>query len=50
MERFSKQLDLHQYSLMKIGNVIKINVANKLVYFGTNGMIVFQGVKKGITT
>ncbi len=37
-------------NLVEFGSMTKTNVANKLVCFGTNGVIVFQGLKNGVTT
>jgi hypothetical protein len=38
------------WSLVYFRSMTKTNVANKLVYFRTNGVIVFQGFKNGVTT
>jgi hypothetical protein len=35
-------------SLMINGGFFKESIVNKLVYFGTNGVSVFQGVRNGI--
>jgi hypothetical protein len=38
------------WNLVYFGSMTEIDVANKLVCFGTNGVIVFQGFKNGVTT
>jgi hypothetical protein len=37
-------------SLVEYGGLIEMEIANKLVYLGENGVNVFQGVKVGVTT
>jgi hypothetical protein len=37
-------------NLVEFGSMIEIDLANKLVCFGADGMIVFQGLKNGVTT
>jgi len=36
-------------SLTNYGGYNEINIANKLVCFGTNGVTIFQGLKYGVT-
>jgi hypothetical protein len=38
------------HNLVEFGSMTKTNLANKSVCFGTNGVIVFQGLKNGVTT
>jgi hypothetical protein len=35
-------------SLMEFGGLSEIDLVNKLVYFGANGITIFQGVKNGV--
>ncbi len=37
-------------SFIEYGGLIEMEIANKLVYLGENGVNVFQGVKVGVTT
>jgi hypothetical protein len=37
------------HSLVVFGGMSKIDIANKVVYFGANFVIVFQGLKIGVT-
>jgi hypothetical protein len=37
-------------NLVEYGGLIEMEIANKLVYLGENGVNVFQGVKVGVTT
>ncbi len=37
-------------SLVEYGGLIEMEIANKLVYLGENGVNVFRGVKAGVTT
>jgi hypothetical protein len=38
------------WNLVEFGGMIKTNVANKYVFFGIDGVIIFQGFKNGVTT
>jgi hypothetical protein len=38
------------WSLVEFGGMIKTNVANKYVFFGIDGVTIFQGFKNGVTT
>jgi hypothetical protein len=47
---FDNLTNLIMENLIKFGGLNERKVANKLVYFGVDGMIVFQGFKFGVTT
>jgi hypothetical protein len=47
---FANLTKLIMQSLVEFGSMTKTNVANKLVCFGTDGVIIFQGLKNGVTT
>jgi hypothetical protein len=47
---FANLNKLIMHNLVEFGSMNEVDVANKLVFFGTNGVIVFQGFKNGVNT